>query len=591
MSVSTSKNSIIKNNSILSGLSHAVVVHQPTLDCSELIIVDINEIAESAEKVKRVEVIGRKVSEVFPGVREAGIMDILIRVWRTGVAEHINMKEYNGDKWSGWRDSDIIKIDSGEVVAIYDDRTSMKQAETALLENEKKYQVMMSTSFDGFIILDADNRIIDANESFLRLVGYSRKELINISIYDISPKKYHSEFPGIAEKIRNMGHLIFETQCIRKDNMYVDVEVSANIADDGKWSFCFFRDITERKKKESELLYIGYHDKLTGLYNRAFFEEEVKRLDNSRQYPISFIIADINGLKFTNDAFGHEIGDNILKEFTDTLRTCLRKDDIIARWGGDEFVILLPKTEYAVALIICDRIRSSSGGVAVGPLNISVALGCSTKYSAERDFSGVIKDAEDLMYQNKLLDKKSGRSEIVTSLSKAMHEMNYETEEHEQRLLENVTKIGRKLDFMPQEIEELRLLAILHDIGKLGVSKDILMKPQTLTQEEWEEIKKHSEIGYRIAESTPGLAHISKYILSVHERWDGLGYPYGLEGTAIPKLSRIIAIVDAYDAMVSGRPYKKPISPKEAIKEINRCSGTQFDPFMVQLFNELGTGR
>ena len=574
--------SVINNNAVLRGLNRAIIVHQPTDDCSDLIIIDMNEIAESIEKVNRKDVIGRKITEVFPGIAEAGLLDTFMKVWRTGVPEHIDKKEYK----HGWRENDILKLDSGEVVAIYDDTTIQKQAEISLLEYEKRYHAIISASFDGFIILDKIKYILDANESFLKRTGYKMEELLNRSIYSISPQKYHTLFPNVAETVRTVGHIIFESQIVCSNGDHIDVEVSANNVGEGKWTFCFFKDITERKQREAELLYIGYHDKLTGLYNRAFFEIEIKRLDVPRQYPISFIMADINGLKFANDAFGHEHGDELLKEFAGVLKSCLRKDDIIARWGGDEFVVLLPKTTYETSIKICERIKNMAERIKIGPLSLSVALGLTAKDAAERDFSSIIKDTENLMYQNKLLDKKSGRSEIVTSLTKAMREMNYETEEHEQRMLEKVNQLGSKLELMPREIEELRLLAILHDIGKLGVSKDILMKPGSLTPKEWDEIKKHSEIGCRIAESTPGLAHISKYILSVHERWDGKGYPQGLKGTAIPKLSRIITIVDAFDAMVSGRPYKNPVTRDEAVKEINMCSGTQFDPFLVGLFNE-----
>lgn len=265
----------------------------------------------------------------------------------------------------------------------------------------------------------------------------------------------------------------------------------------------------------------------------------------------------------------------------------MRKDEIVARWGGDEFVIILPETPYEKARKICERINELTEGETVGPVGLSVALGCATKDQENQDFAQTIKEAENQMYQNKLLNTKSGRSETVSSLRKTMYEMNYETEEHEQRMLGIANQIGHKLDLMAQEIEELKLLATLHDLGKLGISKDILTKTSGLSPVEWEEIRRHSEIGYRIAESIPGLAHISKYILSVHERWDGQGYPRGLKGNAIPKLSRIIAIVDAYDAMVSGRPYKEAITSQEAVAELIRCSGTQFDPQLIDLFIKL----
>jgi len=591
MNRSVSTKSIIKGNAVLRGINRAVVIYQPTEDGSDLLIVDINKIAESIEKVIKREIVGRKITDVFPGVRQYGIFDVIFKVWQSGNPEHIDMKEYNDERIIGWRENDVIKLDSGQVAAIYDDKTSQKQTELILRESIEKYFTIISTSIDGFIILDSNGNIIETNASFLAIVGFDREELVKKKIFDISRPKNHKDYLKIVKNLKTLGHTCFETRCICKDGKHIDVEVSANNAENGKWVFCFIRDITERKQKEADLFFIGYHDKLTGLYNRAFFMEEMKRLDNANQYPISIIIADINGLKIANDALGDECGDEILKQFAVTLNACLRKKCIAARWGGDEFIVLLPRTTKSIADKTCKQIKSMSGKVEIGSIKLSVELGCSTKEGSKKHLANIIKDAENTMYQNKLLNAKSSRSEIVSSLMKTMHEMNYETEAHEQRLLAIATQIGHKLDLMPQEIEEMRLLAILHDIGKIGVSKEIIMKPDRLTPEEWIEIKKHSEIGYRIAESTPGLAHISKYILSVHERWDGKGYPQGLKGNATPKLSRIIAIVDAYDTMVSGRPYKKPITPSEARKEIVRCSGTQFDPFLVELFIKLKIGK
>jgi diguanylate cyclase (GGDEF)-like protein/PAS domain S-box-containing protein len=579
------KKSIIADNAVLNGLRRAIFIYKPVNDCTDFIIEDINDIAAALENLEKSKIIGEKLTDVFPNIKDFGLFDVLVRVYRTGSPEHFDLKEYHDARISGYRENDVVKLDTGEVAAIYDDKSDQMKAEHSLAESEERYRTIIATSIDGFIMIEKDSgRIIEANTSLLNIIGYTKDELLDMLIFDLCDTKQKDKFELTTKALNELRCASFEIECICKNSRKVSVDVSANMSGSDNHIFCFIRDITERKQRETDLFYSSFHDKLTGLYNRAFFEEEIKRLDKPRQQPLSVIMADINGLKFANDAFGHEFGDSLLRNFAATLNLCLRKEDIVARWGGDEFILLLPKTQNSTAAQVCERIKTMSGSVCVGPLNLSVALGISTKEDPEKPIENIIKDAENMMYRNKLLDVKSNRSEAVSSLTKALHELDSETEGHEKRLLEMVKQMGGILDLMPQEIEELKLLSILHDIGKLGVSKDIISKTSRLSPDEWIEMKKHSEIGYRIAESTPGLAHISKYILSVHERWDGKGYPQGLKGNATPKLSRIIAIVDAYDVMVSGRPYKKPMTHNEAKEEIERCSGAQFDPLLAKMF-------
>ncbi|MBC7765344.1 MAG: HD-GYP domain-containing protein [Hyphomonadaceae bacterium] len=184
------------------------------------------------------------------------------------------------------------------------------------------------------------------------------------------------------------------------------------------------------------------------------------------------------------------------------------------------------------------------------------------------------------------MENKSARSNLVSSLKRALFENSCETEEHAQRMLALANRFSGILGLSENETDELGLLAILHDIGKVGISQSIVSKQGKLTEQEWEEIKKHPEIGYRIAESSAQISHIAELILYHHERFDGTGYPQGLSREQIPRLSRIIAVIDAFDVMTHERPYKKAISHEQAIEELQRCSGTQFDPKIVKIFVE-----
>lgn len=346
-------------------------------------------------------------------------------------------------------------------------------------------------------------------------------------------------------------------------------------------------DITARKEKENQLRYQSNHDKLTGIFNRYYFEEELERLNSEKKFPISIIIGDINGLKLINDAFGSKMGDELIKKITETLQRSLPEKGILCRYGGDEFSIILPETNKKDSIKLTNRMikNCEKSSTNIMPLNIS--FGFSIKKNDDISISAAVKEAEDTMNEYKLSEGRSMRSSVILSLKKALEERDYETEEHANRLVEFSLRLGKKVKLEESELNKLRLLALLHDIGKISIPDNIVLKPGKLTAGEWKIMKKHSEIGYRIAGSSPDLAQIASGILYHHEKWDGSGYPKGLKGGKIPIISRILSITDSYDAMISERPYKKAIPQEEALKEIKRCAGTQFDPYLVNKFLEV----
>jgi diguanylate cyclase (GGDEF)-like protein/PAS domain S-box-containing protein len=346
----------------------------------------------------------------------------------------------------------------------------------------------------------------------------------------------------------------------------------------------FARDITERKNKENEILHLSYHDKLTEIYNRRFVEEEIKRLDTRRQLPLSIIMGDLNSLKLTNDTFGHTVGDTMLKETAGLLKKICRSDDILARWGGDEFVILLPKTSMADAEEIVARIKKECSKLIIQKIPIGLAMGIATKTEETWDIDKIIIEAEGNMYKNKLVEKESSASSIIFALEQALFEKSNETLEHAVRIKDNAIKLGKSVKLHSSQLDELTLLASLHDIGKVAIPETILLKKGKPTEEEWTVLKRHPEIGFNIAQSSSQIVHIAKFILACHENWDGSGYPKGLRGDKIPIVSRIIFICDAYDVMTSERSYKKAFSKEEAIKKLRRCAGTQFDPMLIEKF-------
>ncbi len=356
-----------------------------------------------------------------------------------------------------------------------------------------------------------------------------------------------------------------------------DVQVVSYIADLA-WT------IAGRKQSEAKIRYISFHDALTGLYNRAFMEEEIQRLDTERQMPVSVIMADLNGLKLVNDTYGHGVGDKMLKAVAGILKRSCRQEDIVARWGGDEFVILLPQTPAKQAGDVCRRIKEKCSSVYIEDVPIALALGVAVNKDRSSDLMDALKRAEDSMYKQKLMDSKSTKNAVLKALLKTLRAKSFETEEHACRMQMIALDFGEKLGLPDSELNRLSLLITLHDIGKINIPEEILIKAEPLREEEWEILKKHPETGFRITRSTEEFAHVSEDILSHHEHWDGSGYPRGLKGEQIPFLARVTAIIDAYEVMTHGRPYKRKLSQEEAVAEIKKHAGTQFDPGLVKLF-------
>ena len=345
--------------------------------------------------------------------------------------------------------------------------------------------------------------------------------------------------------------------------------------------------IDQVQEQEQKMRHLSHHDSLTDLYNRRYFDNILRNLNNTYDPPLSIILGDVNGLKMINDVFGHEEGNRYLVQIAKIFSSVMPKEFTVARVGGDEFAILMPNTSHAGAQKYMQILKSHCNRKTESQVHISVALGAATATSSGENLEAVMKQAEDRMYNNKLLENRSTRSSIISSLRQTLEEKTHETEAHCQRVKDYMIAMSRSLNLPEIQDSDIELLAILHDIGKVAIPNHILDKPDKLTSQEWDIMQTHSEIGFRIASRTPELITIAEPILYHHERWDGKGYPLGLEGTSIPLSSRILSVVDAYDAMTHDRSYHKGSSVEEALAEIRRCSGTQFDPMIAQLFLEI----
>ncbi len=471
------------------------------------------------------------------------------------------------------------------------DITEQKQSEEALVEANERLSTLIHASPLAVISLDSRGRVTSWSSAAENLFGWTEQEVLGQEL-PMLPAGEQETFYKLYEEVM-LGRSFTELEVCyrRKDGTPVEISLSTaplrNKIGDVTGIMLIALDITERRQAEEKIRYLSFHDKVTGLYNRAYFEEELNRLDTPRQLPLSMIIADVNGLKLVNDAFGHQDGDRLLVEAARIIKESSRKEDIVCRWGGDEFAVLLPRTFAGDVEKIITRIKTACNKCQPDPIELSIALGSATKTSPEMNMHDVIKKAETEMYNQKILEAREFRAQVISSLLKSLGKKSYENEEHTWRMQALAVNLGDTMGLDDTLMDDLVLAVSLHDIGKLAISERILLKPGPLAPDEWEIIKEHPEKGYHITLASGELARVARIILSHHEHWDGSGYPQCLAGEEIPLLSRLISIIDAYDVMTHSQVYKQPISPREALKEIERCSGSQFDPCIAGVFIQM----
>ena len=476
------------------------------------------------------------------------------------------------------------------------DITERKKLETALAKEKNFLETTLISVGDGVISTDNKGNIVLLNRVAEFLTGWTQEEAIGkpieevfIIINEFTREKNESIVCKVIKSGKTL-ELANHTILISKDGVERPIEDSAApiVQENGEivGVVLVFRDFSEKKQKQEEILLLSYHDQLTGLYNRRFYEEELKRLDIKRNLPITIVMGDVNGLKLINDSFGHAIGDELLMKVAGVIKRGCRADDIVARLGGDEFVIVLPKTDAFEAEQIMKRIQSLLLKEKVEAIDISISFGYETKNNQEEKIQDIFKKAEDDMYRNKLFESPSMRGKTTNAIINTLYEKNKREEQHSHRVSLLCKSMGEALGFTEKQIQELKTVGLLHDIGKIAIDENILNKPGKLTEEEWKEIKRHPEVGYRILNTVNDMSDMSQYVLYHHERWDGKGYPKGLKGKEIPFMSRIISLADAYDAMTSERSYRNALPEEVAISELQKNAGSQFDPEMVRIFIE-----
>lgn len=474
--------------------------------------------------------------------------------------------------------------------------TEIKLLENSLNEERELLKATLLSMGDAVITTDKDGNVRIVNAVAEKLTGWTQEEASGKPFHEIiqfvntaTDEKDRDPLTRVlntGEPVQDESELTIRSRKGRE----IPIEDSASpIKDENRnvsGAVFVFRDYTEKKERKAKIEYLSFHDQLTSLYNRRFFEEELKRLDTARNLPLSIIMLDVNGLKLINDAFGHAMGDLVLQRAAAIMKEECRRDDIVARFGGDEFVILLPRTGLKEAEKLVNRIYSSFETEIINNIIVSVSCGWAVKLEDSQSMANIFKLAEDHMYRRKLSESKSMHYKTIDLILKTLHGKSERERKHSERVGELCEAIAAAMNLDPQDVKEFRTIGLMHDIGKIAIDLSILDKPGEPDRDEWAEIQRHPELGYQILRSFNDFAKLAEYTLAHHERWDGTGYPRKLKGEDIPLEARIIAIADAFDSMTSDRAYRTAMDRSAAIEEIINGAGTQFDPDIVKIFVE-----
>jgi diguanylate cyclase (GGDEF)-like protein/PAS domain S-box-containing protein len=529
---------------------------------------------------------GRVLTELFPRFQKTNSYQAYLKAVQTGQSQSAEGL-INGQ----YLRARIYSMDWG-ILAISEDVTAQQTAVESVKYSEERFRLLADSAADAIVSINQQGRIIFWNKAAEKIFGHTLAQALGQDSDMLIPERFRvSNQKGfkqlIGESLTGNRAGSAELCGLHRDGHEMPMEISVSAASVMGQAIdtAIIRDITERRNAEEQLKYLSFHDALTGLYNRAYFEEEMQRLSKARLDSVGLLICDVDGLKLVNDTMGHKTGDGLLVVIAGIITDACRQGDVVARIGGDEFAAILPDCTVEVIEKVCSRIRQITAAYnSKNPdLPLSLSLGWVVRPVKDLDPNRLFHSADDEMYREKVKNHEM----MVNNFIQALQKKNLISEEEIDRMGDLMKDLAKAAGLKEKSMGEMEQLARYHDIGNVLVSENILLKAGHLDRTEEEEMKRHCEIGYHIVMSTPHLMPHAEWILKHHERWDGQGYPQGLQGAEIPLESRIVALAAAYIAMRQKRPHAQAMTHQQALEEIKKESGRQFDPELVSKFLKL----
>lgn len=554
-------------------------------------ILRVNQNFEVQTGLKNKESVGKRITELIDQV-EPYWFEYNGKVAQSG--ESMIFEAYNVGLGRLFRISSFSP-EHGYFAMIIDDITHQKETEAQLIFEKNLFETTLLSVGDGVISTDAQGNVQFMNKAAESLTGWDAEEARGRKfeeVFKILNGKDRQVAPNPVQQVLQLKQAIEldeDTILIARDGFERYISDSAAPILDAKMNITgvvlVFRDSTEQRKKQREILSLSFTDSLTTLNNRRYYDQVKHEVDSEPYYPLTLVVADVNGLKLTNDAFGHEAGDELLRKVAEVMRKTCREDDIISRIGGDEFVLLLPQTDALHAQAIVRRLNAALEKEHIKGIQVSVSFGYAVKNENDNHFEDTFKMAEDMMYQNKLASSLSFKKQVISSLLDRLFSQDATLQEHSRKVADLAGSFAQALGYQEHEIQELRLAGTYHDLGKIAIDPAILTKSsKERTRSEALEFKRHAEIGYNILRSVGEYAPFSEAVLHHHERWDGNGYPQGLKHEDIPQTAQILAIANNYADLVGPRLHGSTITEEEAILSLRENKNTEFDPNLVETF-------